>query len=116
MKNKTLLYDAATEEVKKLKLDKYHTRFLVEMVVRKLRHPEEKMDKIATRAMKEMSKNYGKKDLVVVSSSKCLDQLEIALDNSEAVPTEWLSGQTVSHVVKKIAGIVLETVDGESIQ
>lgn len=116
MKNKELLYNTAMEEAKKLQLDNYHTFFLAEMVVRKLRHPEEKMDKVAAKTMKTMKKNYGKKDLVEVSSSKCLDQLEIALNDSNAVPPEWLSGQTVSHVVKKVAEIVFERLDGESIQ
>lgn len=116
MKNKKLLYNAALEEVEKLQLDKYHTCFLAEMVVRKLRHPEEKMDKVASKAMKEMRKNYPKKNIVEVSSSKCLDQLEAALNASNAVPEEWLSGQSVSHVVKKIAEIVFDGLDGETIQ
>lgn len=113
MKNKKLMFNAALEEVEKLKLDKYHTYFLAEMVVRKLRHPEEKMDKIASKVMKEMKKNYPKKNLVEVSASKCLDQLEVALNDSNEVPTEWLSGQTVSHVVKKLAQIVFDELDSE---
>ncbi len=113
MKNKKLIYNVALSEAEKLKLDKYHTCFLAEMVVRKLRHPEEKMDKIASKVMKEMKKNYPKKDLVEVSASKCLDQLEVALNDSDAVPTEWLVGQTVSHVVKKLAQIVFDQVATE---
>ena len=112
MKNKILLYTTVTEEVEKLKLDMYHMHFLVEMVVRKIRHPEEKMDKIATKAMKEMRKNY-KKNVVEVSAAKCLDQLEAALNDSNSVPTEWLSGQTVSHVVKKLAQIVFDELDSD---
>ena len=113
MKNKMLLYNTAREEVEKLKLDKYHTHFLVEMVVRKIRHPEEKMDKIATKAMKEMRKNYSKKNVVEVSAKKCLDQLESALNDSDEVPQDWLLGQTVSHVVKKLAEIVIASVSEE---
>lgn len=113
MNNKKLLFEVTLEEVRKLQLDKYHTRFLTEMVVRKLRHPEEKMDCIAKKTMKEMKKSYGKKNLVEVSASKSLDQLEVALNNSDAVPNEWLSGQTVSHVVKKLVVKVIETVDKE---
>ena len=45
-------FETALEEVEKLKLDKYHTRFLTEMVVRKLKYPEEKMDVIASITMK----------------------------------------------------------------
>lgn len=113
MNNKKILFEAAFKEVKKLKLDNYHTRFLTEMVVRKLRHPEEKMDTIATKTMKEMKNNYGKRNLVEVSASKSLDQLEEALNNSDAVPTEWLSGQTVSHVVKILAARVIVYADEE---
>lgn len=113
MKNKMLLYNTAREEVEKLSLDKYHTHFLVEMVVRKIRHPEEKMDKIATKAMKEMRKNYGKKNVVEVSAKKCLDQLEAAFNESDEVPQDWLLGQTVSHVVKKLAGIVIDSISEE---
>lgn len=111
MNNKKLLFEITLEEVKNLELDKYHTRFLTEMVVRKIRHPEEKMDAIASKTMKVMKKNYGKKNLVEVSSTKSLDQLEAALNDSEGVPTEWLSGKTVSRVVKKLAGKVIEIAD-----
>lgn len=110
--NKMLLYNAALEETEKLKLDKYHERFLAEMVVRKLRHPEEKMDKIAVKAMKEMVKNYPKKNLVEVSASKSLDNLEAALNNS-LVPVEWLTGYTVSHVVKKLSEKVFQELSEE---
>ena len=113
MNNKKIIFETALEEVKKLKLDKYHTRFLTEMVVRKLRHPEEKMDVIASKTMKVMKKNYGKKNLVEVSASKSLNQLEEALNSSDAVPTEWLSGQTVSHVVKILVAQVIEDADNE---
>ena len=111
MKNKKLIFNVALAKVEELKLDKYHTYFLAEMVVRKLRHPEEKMDKIASKVMKEMKKNYPKKNLVEVSAAKCLNQLEVALNDSDAVPAEWLSGQTVSHVVKKLVQIVFDELD-----
>ena len=113
MNNKKIIFETAREEVKKLELDKYHTRFLTEMVVRKHRHPEEKMDVIASKTMKVMKKNYGKKNLVEVSASKSLNQLEEALNSSDAVPTEWLSGQTVSHVVKILVAQVIEDADNE---
>ena len=111
MKNKQLMFNVALAKVQELELDKYHTYFLAEMVVRKLRHPEEKMDKSASKVMKIMKHNYPKKGLVEVSASKCLNQLEVALNNSDAVPEEWLSGQTVSHVVKKLAQFVFDKLD-----
>ena len=106
-------FETALEEVEKLKLDKYHTRFLTEMVVRKLKYPEEKMDVIASITMKEMKRSYGKINLIEISSKKSLNLLESALNDSKAVPTEWLSGQTVSHVVKKLVAKVIENADNE---
>lgn len=114
MKNKELIYNTALKEVMKLKIDSYHTVFLANMVLRRIRHPEEKMDKIASKTMSKMRKVYTKKDVVEVSAGKCLDQLEEALNNSRAVPDDWLTGQTVSHVVKKLAAIVEEDLTAEA--
>ena len=111
--NRQIIFETALKEVRKLELDKYHTRFLTEMVVRKVRHPEETMDVIASKTMTLMKMSYGKKNLVEVSAAKSLDQLEEAINDSDAVPTEWLAGQTVSHIVKKLAAQVIETADNE---
>lgn len=111
MKSKEILYNMALEEVLKIKIDDYHTVFLTNMVVRKIRHPEEKTDKIAEKVMKKMPDYYKKKkDVLVVSARKSLENLEAALDNSE-VPQEWMRGQCVSHVVKELAKIVVNKFD-----
>ena len=111
MRNKELIFNVALDEVEQLGLDKYHTKFLANMVARKVRHPEEKMQVLAKKTMKKMPKLYPKKDLVQVSTEKCLDQLEIALNDSSLVPEDWLSGQTVSHVVKKLASKVVDVLN-----
>lgn len=111
MKQKEIIYNIALEEVLKLKLDNYHTIFLANMVLRKVRHPEEKMDKIAAKTMKKMLFIYEKKNLVEISSDKCLDNLEEALNRSNSVPQEWLVGQEVSNVVKHLALMVIDKAD-----
>ena len=108
-----LIYNVTVAEVMKLKIDKYHTSFLTQMVLRRIKHPEEKMDRIASKTMKMMPKIYTRKEVVEVSSSKCLNQLEEALDKSDSVPQDWITGQMVSHVVKKLVQIVIAKVDGE---
>lgn len=108
-----LIYNIALAETMNLKLDNYHTIFLAQMVLRRIKHPTEKMDKISSKTMKKMPKIYKKKEIVEVSAAKCLDQLEAALDKSDSVPQEWMTGQIVSHVVKKLAQIVISQLDEE---
>ena len=83
------------------------------MVLRKIRHPEEKMDKIAAKVMEKMARKHKK---MVISSEKCLAQLHEKLDMSDKVPEEWKSGQAVSRTVKKVAAKVIETLDDEDMQ
>ena len=113
MKDKELIYATAFAEVKKFGLGNYHTDFLANMVLRKIRHPEEKMDRIATKVMEKMARKYKK---LVISSTKCLDQLQEKLDMSDEVPENWKSGQAVSRTVKKVAAKVIETLDDEDVQ
>lgn len=113
MKDKELIYATAFAEVKKFGLGNYHTDFLANMVLRKIRHPEEKMDKIATKVMEKMTRKHKK---IAICSEKCLDQLHEKLDMSDKVPEEWKSGQAVSRIVKKVAAIVIETLDDEDVQ
>lgn len=107
---KEIIYGIALKHVSSLGMDNYHTIFLTNMVVRKQSHPNEKMDVIATKVMKLMTKVYGKKNLIETSARKSLNRLEVALDRSN-VPNEWLTGQSVSHVVKKLVKIVEEEID-----
>ena len=112
--------------------DGYNSIFLATMVLRKIRHPEENMREISRKVMKTMPVRYGKEDLssqnpqedkmkelsrkainkseedygknniVEVSIDKCLDQLEMALNDAN-LPEEWLSEQIVGTTVKKLA-------------
>ncbi len=112
MYNKKLIYDAAFAEAKKFKIDCYNTKFLANMVLRKIRHPEEKMDVIATKVMHKLSIQNRK--IVAVSSKKSLEQLQEKLDESDYVPEELKNGLAVSNVVKKLATEIIENLDEES--
>lgn len=120
--------------------DGYNAIFLATMVLRKIRHPEENMREIALKVMKTMpvrygredlsaedpqeelmkklsrkainksEEEYGKNDIVVVSIDKCLDQLEMALNDAN-LPEEWLSEQIVGTTVKKLAARVIEKIN-----
>ncbi len=120
--------------------DGYNSIFLASMILRKIRHPEEDMREIAMKVMekmpirygredlstedpnenkmKELSRkaikkdveDYGKNDIVVVSIDKCLDQLEMALNDAN-LPEEWLSEQIVGTTVKKLAARVIEKIN-----
>lgn len=50
-KEKKAIYDAALDEAKKLKIGNYHTEFIAYMVYRNIKHPTEKMDVLAEKAM-----------------------------------------------------------------
>ena len=116
MKEKELIYMMALEEVKKLHLDDYHTEFLAQMVTRKVRHPKEHVDDIAKKVMEKMPMIFmKKKKIMLVSTDKCLDELEMLLESSEYVPTEMLElgGENVSSVVKYFSKIVFEKLSAE---
>ena len=101
------IYNVTLNEVLKLNLDSYHTIFLTNMVLRKMKHPEDKVDVIAGKVMKDMPDLCDKKNIVQISKRKCLENLEAAIEGSNTVPTEWLTGQTVSQVVKGLAKRVI---------
>ena len=112
MYNKKLIYDAAFAEAKKFKMDSDNTKFLAHMVVRKIRHPEEKMDVIATIVMHIL--NIQNRRILVISSEKSLMRLHEKLDESDYVPEELKNGLLVSNVVKKLATEIIENLDEES--
>ena len=114
MNNKKLIYEAAWTEAKKLGIDNFNAEFLANMVLRKIRHPEEKMDVIAAKVMQKIS--VKDKKIVAVSSAKCLDQLQEKLDSSDNVPEDLKNGKLVSRVVKKLAAKIIENLDEESLQ
>ena len=71
---------------------------------------EELMKKLSRKAINKSEEEYGKNDIVVVSIDKCLDQLEMALNDAN-LPEEWLSEQIVGTTVKKLAARVIEKIN-----
>ena len=120
--------------------DGYNSIFLATMILRKIRHPEEDMREISRKVMKKMpvrygredlslenpqenkmkelsrkaihksEEDYGKADIVEISIDKCLDQLEMALNDAN-LPEEWLSEQIVGTTVKKMSVIVIDKIN-----
>ncbi len=103
MGQKERLINEALAEVMELRLDRYHTIFLANMVVRRINKPTAKMDVLAEEVMADMPLLYEKKNLIVVSARRSLENLEEALDGSKTIPKSWLTGQVVSHTVKALA-------------
>ena len=137
---KEKVYDIAMQEVKKLDIkDGYHAVFLATMVLRRIRHPEEGIQEIASKVMdtmpvrygcndlsetnpneekmrcismngiEESRETYGKKEIVKVSKEKALNELEGALTMA-SMPDDWIEGHIVSSVVNKLVTIVEEDV------
>ena len=120
--------------------DGYNSIFLATMILRKIRHPEDDMREISRKVMKKMpvrygredlslenpqenkmkelsrkaihksEEDYGKADIVEISIDKCLDQLEMALNDAN-LPEEWLSEQIVGTTVKKMSVIVIDKIN-----
>ena len=108
MGTKEEIYMEALLEVVKLKLDDYHTVFLANMVLRKMRHPEEKIPEIAFRVMKKMPRIYKKKkNILELSPEKSLDKLEEKLEECKNIPESLYNGKTVSNVVRYLCCKVL---------
>lgn len=106
-----IFYNMALNEVLEFNIDKYHTIFLTNMVVRKILHPEEGIDKTAEKVMYLMPMYYKeKKNVLIISARKSLENLESALDESN-IPQSWMKGYVVSHVVKKLVKRVLNKFD-----
>ena len=110
MGNKKKIYDAAFAELSKLGIRTYDTQYLANMVLRKIRHPEEKMDEISKHVERKMAKIYRHTEL---RSEMRLNLLQEALDASETISEDWLRDLTVSRTVKEIAAKVIKTLDQE---
>lgn len=101
-------------KAKKWGLKRYPTRFLALMITlresyRKEAESEEdipKMPQLARETMDLMPVVYDKK-IMKVSWKKSLNDLSEAL-NASRIPEEYLSGQSVSHTVKKLSKEIQE--------
>ncbi|MBQ2937882.1 MAG: hypothetical protein IJE05_03260 [Clostridia bacterium] len=122
------LYKICLMEVSRIKyLGNYHTIFLSTMLLRKMRHPEEKLKEIISKTQKKMRRrysnkecpevqeekmrtesmqavgcngqNYGKNNFLERTNERCLEQLEDALEGA-VIPKDWkLTGFTVEDVL-----------------
>ena len=110
-KEKKAIFDAALDEAKKLKIGNYHTEFIAYMVYRNIKHPTEKMDVLADKAMDYMNK---KRKSLKTGKFKSLEALEEALDGSAKVPDELFAGKPVANVVKALAKKVIEKLGTEA--
>ena len=110
-KEKKAIFDAALDEAKKLKIGNYHTEFIAYMVYRNIKHPTEKMDVLAEKAMDYMNK---KRKSLKRGKFKSLEALEEALDGSAKVPDELFAGKPVANVVNALAKIVIEKLGTEA--
>lgn len=107
---KKIIFDIALEEAKKLKISKFQTVFLANMVLGKHRHPSKKIDEIARRAMEKMPERYHK-NIIQVAAKTAIDNLEEELSDSETINEEWLRGKIVSNTVNSLTKIVSQKVD-----
>lgn len=121
------LYQLIDQEVAKLQFqfkEEYYAIFLKSMVKRKLKHPEEKMDKILQHTMQHMKKTSKKKDFVVIGKLKSFEDLEEVIINNEVAYELWQNAthmkeeekeeasQFVSCIVKEL---VKKVIDAQSI-
>lgn len=127
------LYNLCLMEVGRIKrLDSYHTVFLSTMLLRKMRHPEESLKEITSRAKKKMKSrygkveceeseeeqmrknsmdalkksesDYGKNNILIRTDEKSLEQLEEALEGSD-MPKEWMESRcyTVEEILERMS-------------
>ena len=89
-----------------LRLSKYHTIFLANMVLERIAHPTKTIDKLVSDVMKIMPDKIKNKQVVETSIKKSLEQLESELHDceelekiSESEGKDFFSGNIVKNVV-----------------
>lgn len=89
-----------------LKLSKYHTIFLANMVLERIEHPTKTMDKLALDVMKIMPNKMKNKQVVETSIKKSIERLEAELHDceeleriSESEGKDFFSGNIVKNVL-----------------
>ncbi len=105
-KNKKL-YEAVAMMCADLKLAYYPKLLLVNMVYRKIKHPEEKTDEIMAKVINttvpELYKKHKGKPFMQVSVTKEIDMLERELHECENLPEDLLNGKVIANTVKYYA-------------
>ena len=101
------LYEEVAKVCANLKLSYYPKLLLVNMIYRKVRHPEEKMDvimdKVINTTVPEIFIKHKKKAFMQVSSQRELELLERELHNCSNLPDELLNGKIIANTVKYYA-------------
>lgn len=89
-----------------LKLSKYHTIFLANMVLERIEHPTKTIDRLVSDVMKIMPNKIKNKQVVQTSTSKSIEQLEAELHDCEELEKisenegkDFFSGNIVKNVV-----------------
>ncbi len=89
-----------------LRLSKYHTIFLANMVLERIEHPTKTIDRLVSDVMKIMPNKIKNKQVVQISISKSIEQLEAELHDceelekiSEKEGKDFFSGNIVKNVV-----------------
>ena len=110
-KNKKL-YEIVEMTCADLKLPDYPKLLLINMVYRKIKHPEEKTDEIMAKVIKttvpELYKKQKKKAYMQVSANKELGMLERELHECENLPEELLNGKVIANTVKYYAKKIID--------
>lgn len=72
---------------------------------------EERMKELSRKAINKSEEEYGKNDIVEISTDRCLENLEMALNECNYLPEEWFSEQIVGTTVKKLAKRVTKKIN-----
>lgn len=111
--NKELIRELSENQAETLGLGSKTTKVLAFMIARKVRHPEEKMDKIAVYAQKQMKKIYPQ--YMERQKDSFLEELEEELDEikSENLADEKLisNGKPIANIVKSMAKTVFDELE-----
>lgn len=101
-------------EVMELKLKKYTTIFLANMIIERIQHPTRSIDEIANRVMKLMPSKM-RREVVVTSSKKSLQALSEELHDSNQVEElgnmlgkNFFRGDIVKNVVNYYSSKIME--------
>lgn len=106
------LFDKVASMCGELEMPFYQRLLLTNMVYRKIRHPEEKVDKIielvTEKTVPEQYQKYRKETRMHVSVKREIEALEQYLHECDNIPEELLSGQVISNTVKYYVKKVME--------
>ena len=101
------LYENVSMMCADLELPYYPKLLLVNMVYRKIKHPEEKTDEIMAKVINttvpELYKKHKGKPFMQVSVNKEIDMLERELHECENLPEDLLNGKVIANTVKYYA-------------